>query len=193
MSKYTKKWQKEFEKRYSAAVTELNNLQSEYKEMVETNPDEWNLGFILPKETEVKLGEYESYGIYDFSDQEETPYIDFTFNFKVGSFTFTISELKDLISLRNQLMGVIDTFKRPLDKPKLVIDSDCDEDLPEDAEEVEWTIKAEQPLTQSWTYTVTARSACEAIKKIEEGEEDGVENNDDNEYYDYGDIEYESI
>ena len=38
-----------------------------------------------------------------------------------------------------------------------------------------------------------AKSACKAIKKIEEGEEDGVENNDDNEYYDYGEIEYEAI
>ena len=33
----------------------------------------------------------------------------------------------------------------------------------------------------------------EAIKKIEEGEEDGVTNNDDFNYYDYGDIEYEAI
>ena len=63
----------------------------------------------------------------------------------------------------------------------------------EDTEETEWEIKAEQPLVQSWTYRVMAKSACEAIKKIEEGEEDGVENNDDNEYYDYGDIEYEAI
>ena len=68
---------------------------------------------------------------------------------------------------------------------------DCDDE--EDVEETEWEIKAEQPLTQSWTYRVTAKSACEAIKKIEEGEEDGVEHNDDNEYYDYGDIEYEAI
>ena len=87
----------------------------------------------------------------------------------------------------------IDTFKRPLEKEKNIIDSDCDEDLPEDTEETEWEIKAEQPLVQSWTYRVMAKSACEAIKKIEEGEEDGVENNDDNEYYDYGDIEYEAI
>jgi hypothetical protein len=39
-----------------------------------------------------------------------------------------------------------------------------------------------------------AKSACEAIKKIEEDfDQDGVEHNDDNEYYDYGDIEYEAI
>ena len=102
-------------------------------------------------------------------------------------------KLYDQIEFRDELMKSIDTFKRPLEKEKNIIDSDCDEDLPEDAEETEWEIKAEQPLVQSWTYTVMARSACEAIKKIEEGEEDGVTHNDDNEYYDYGDIEYEAI
>ena len=36
MSKFTKKWQKEFEKRYSTAVLELKNLEAEYKEMKDT-------------------------------------------------------------------------------------------------------------------------------------------------------------
>jgi hypothetical protein len=193
MAKYTKKWDKDFTKRYSNAIAELNLLESEYKEMCKSNPDEWALGFMSPKEDEISMGEYESYGIYDFSDKEETPYVDFTFNFKLAKINFTISNLKDLIAFRNELMGVIDTFKRPLEKEKVQYssDEDCED---EDVEEQEWTIKAEQPLTQSWTYTVTAKSPCEAIKMLEEDpDQDNVINNDDNEYYDYGDVEYESI
>jgi hypothetical protein len=191
MSKYTKKWQKEFEKRYSAAVTEITTLDKELLEMRKDNPDEFNLSFISPKNSTLDLGEMGTYGLYDFGN-EEIPYVDFTFNFDVASVTFKISDLKTLIGFRDELIKSIDTFKRPLEKERDIISSDCDEDLDEDTEETEWTIKAEQPLTQSWTYTVMARSACEAIKKIEE-DEDGVENNDDNEYYDYGEIEYEAI
>ena len=91
-------------------------------------------------------------------------------------------------------MKSIDNFKREPKVPKVTSDDldDCDDE--EGAEETEWTIKAEQPLTQSWTYTVMARSACEAIKKIEEDSwGEGITNNDDNEYYDYGEIEYEAI
>jgi hypothetical protein len=193
MAKYTKKWDKDFTKRYSNAIAELNLLESEYKEMCESNPDEWALSFMSPKEDEIRMGEYQSYGIYDFSDKEETPYVDFTFNFKLARVNFTISDLKDLIAFRNELMGVIDTFKRPLENPKVKYSSedDCED---EDTEEQEWTIKAEQPLTQSWTYTVTAKSACQAIKMLEEDpDQDGIVNNDDNEYYDYGETEYESI
>jgi hypothetical protein len=90
------------------------------------------------------------------------------------------------------LIKAIDNFKRVPKTVTVTSGDDCDDDLDENAEEVSWTIKAEQPLTQSWTYTVMAKSACEAIKKIE-NDEDGVEHNDDTEYYDYGDIEYEAI
>jgi hypothetical protein len=90
-------------------------------------------------------------------------------------------------------MKAIDTFQRPLEKEKVVVDTDnCDDE--EDSEEQEWEIKAERSLTESWTYTVTAISACEAIKMLEQGEDqEGIKHNDDSEYYDYGDIEYESI
>jgi len=90
-------------------------------------------------------------------------------------------------------MKAIDSFKREPKKVTVTSEDDCLDD-DDNAEEVSWTIKAEQPLTQSWTYTVIAKSACEAIKKIEEDAwADGIINNDDNEYYDYGDIEYEAI
>jgi hypothetical protein len=188
MSKFTKKWQKEFEKRYSVAVTELSNLEAEYKEMKDTNPDEWSLTFMTPKKSELDFGVLNDYSIYDYGDK-----VDIRFNGSIISVDFSITELKKLIEFRNELMKAIDTFERPLEKEKVVVDTnDCEDE--EDDEVVEWTIKAEQPLTQSWTYTVMARSACEAIQMLEEDTDgEGIVNNDDNEYYDYGEIDYEGI
>ena len=193
MAKFTKKWQKEFEKRYSAAILEIKNLEAEYKEMKDTNPDEFYLDYIMPKEDTISLGEMDSYGIYELQDPPDTKsYADFNFNFKIAKVNFRISKLKDLIAFRNELIELIDKFDRPVEEPKIEIDTDdCDD---EDGEEQEWTIKAEQPLSQSWTYTVTAKSACAAIKMLEDDpDQDGIVNNDDNEYYDYGETEYEAI
>ena len=193
MAKFTKKWQKEFEKRYSSAILEIKNLEGEYKEMKDTNPDEFYLDYIMPKEDTISLGEMDSYGIYELQDSPDSEtYADFNFNFKLAKVNFKISKLKDLIGFRNELIELIDRFDRPVEQPKVDIDTDDCED--EDGEEQEWTIKAEQPLTQSWTYTVTAISACAAIKMLEEDpDQDGIVNNDDNEYYDYGETEYEAI
>jgi len=190
MAKYTKKWDKEFTKKYSNCMKELESLEREFKTMVDDNPDEYIS--VYPDTSNIELGQENGFMVYDFG-KDETPHIDIQLSTPNGSFNFTFTDLKKLIEFRDELMKSIDTFKRPLEKEKNIIDSDCDEDLPEDAEETEWEIKAEQPLVQSWTYMVMARSACEAIKKIEEGEEDGVTNNDDFNYYDYGDIEYEAI
>ena len=190
MAKYTKKWDKEFTKKYSNCMKELQSLEKEFKTMVDDNPDQYIS--VYPDTSNIELGQENGFMIYDFGN-DENPHVDIQLSTPNGSFNFTFTEVKKLIEFRDELMKSIDTFKRPLGKEKNIIDSDCDEDLPEDTEETEWEIKAEQPLVQSWTYTVMARSACEAIKKIEEGEEDGVSNNDDFNYYDYGDIEYESI
>jgi len=190
MVKYTKKWDKEFTKRYSNCMKELESLEREFKTMVEDNPNEYIS--VYPETSNIELGQENGFHIYDCGNDEQ-PHVDIQLSSTNGSFNFTFTDVKKLIEFRDELMKSIDTFKRPLKELKIVIDSDCDEDLDEDTEEIEWEIKAEQPLTQSWTYSVMAKSACEAIKKIEEGEEDGVTHNDDTEYYDYGDIEYESI
>jgi hypothetical protein len=190
MAKYTKKWDKEFTKKYSECLSQLESLEREFKTMVEDNPNEYIS--IYPETSNIELGQENGFMVYDFGN-DETPHVDIQLSTPNGSFNFTFTDVKKLIEFRNELMKAIDKFKRPLVSEKVIINSDCDDDLDENAEEQEWEIKAEQPLTQSWTYTVMARSACEAIKKIEEGEEDGVTHNDDNEYYDYGDIEYEAI
>lgn len=190
MAKYTKKWDKEFTKKYSDCLSQLESMEKEFKEMVESNPDEYIS--IYPDTSNIELGEQNGFMVYDFGN-DETPHVDIQLSSSNGSFNFTFSDLKDLIRFRDELMKSIDSFKR---EPKVakVTSSDLDDcDDEDDLEETEWEIKAEQPLTQSWTYRVMAKSACAAIKKIEDGEEDGVEHNDDNEYYDYGEIEYEAI
>ena len=124
MSKFTKKWQKEFEKRYSTAVIELKNLEAEYKEMKDTNPDEWSLNFMTPKESELDFGVLNDYSIYDYGDK-----VDIRFNGSIISVDFSITELKKLIEFRNELMKAIDTFERPLEKEKVVVDTnDCEDE-----------------------------------------------------------------
>ena len=191
MAKYTKKWDKEFTKKYSDCLSQLESMEKEFKEMVKSNPNEYIS--IYPDTSNIELGEQNGFMVYDFGN-DEVPHVDIQLSSTNGSFNFTFSDLKDLIRFRDELMKSIDNFKREPKVAKVTSNDldDCDDE--EDLEETEWTIKAEQPLTQSWTYTVMAKSACEAIKKVEEdawGE--GITNNDDNEYYDYGEIEYETI
>ena len=193
MAKYTKKWDKEFTKKYSDCLSQLESLEKEFKIMVENNPDKYIS--IYPETSNIELGEQKGFMIYDFGN-DETPHVDIQLSSPNGSFNFTFSDLKELISFRDELMKSIDKFKREPKVVKVTSDNldDCDDDLDEDAEEQEWEIKAERSLTEAWTYTVTARSACEAIKMLEEDEDQvGIKHNDDSEYYDYGDIEYESI
>ena len=193
MAKYTKKWDKEFTKKYSNCLSQLESLEQEFKQMVEDNPDEYIV--IYPETSNIELGENYHSMVYDFGNEEENPHVDIQLSTENGSFNFTFSDLKKLIELRDSLIKAIDNFKRVPKTLKVTNVDDLDDCLDDDdAEEVSWTIKAEQPLVQSWTYTVLAKSACEAIKKIEEDAwADGIINNDDNEYYDYGDIEYEAI
>jgi hypothetical protein len=193
MAKYTKKWDKEFTKKYSNCLSQLESLEQEFKQMVKDNPDEYIS--IYPETSNIELGENYHSMVYDFGNEEENPHVDIQLSTENGSFNFTFSDLKKLIELRDSLIKAIDNFKRVPKTLKVTNVDDLDDCLDDDdAEEVSWTIKAEQPLVQSWTYTVLAKSACEAIKKIEEDAwADGIINNDDNEYYDYGDIEYEAI
>jgi hypothetical protein len=191
MIKYTKKWDKDFTKKYSNCLVQLETMEKEFKTMVEDNPDEYIS--IYPDTSNIELGEENGFMVYDFGN-DESPHVDIQLSTPNGNFNFTFSKLERLIELRDQLIKSIDTFNREPKVKKVTSDNldDCEDE--EDGEIVEWTIKAEQPLVQSWTYTVMARSACEAIQKIEEDSDgDGISNNDDNEYYDYGEIEYESI
>lgn len=196
MAEYSKKWQNGFEKRYSKALKELMELEKEFKEMKDSNPDEWIS--VYPETSSIDFGENDGFYVdhYEENSKEDFPqeHIDISIKSALGMFGFYFTSFEDLVSFRNDLIKAIDKFKRPIEKKKVVIDPDDDCEDSEDAEIREWTIKAEQPLTQYWTYTVMAQSACAAVKMVEDDAwQDGVTHNDDTEYTDYGDIEYECI
>ena len=57
MARVTKKWCKEFAKRYTDALNQIRSLDKEIKEVRDNNPDEW---FYITKELwQAKLKEWE--------------------------------------------------------------------------------------------------------------------------------------
>ncbi len=192
MAEYTEKWKKSFEKKYSKAIKELQSLEDEYREMVETNPNEWIS--MYPDESIVSFGALDGYWTshYKKGEDEENPqeYVSLSLNSKIGNFSFRIESLEQLIKLRNDLLELSDKFSRTEAPVKIVDPNECeDEEGWEDNEEQEYTIQCSRTCVQSWTHTVMARSTCEAYRKAQEGE--GHDENDD--YDDYGDIDYDSI
>ncbi len=192
MAEYSEKWKKSFEKKYSKVIKELQSLENEYKEMIESNPNEWIS--IYPDESIVTFGPLDGYWAshYKAGEDEDFPQenVSLSLNSKLGNFSFRIESLEQLIKLRNDLLEISDKFSRTEDPVKKIDPNECeDEEGWEDNEEVEYTIQCSRSCVQSWTHTVMARSTCEAIRKAQEGE--GHDENDD--FDEYGDIDYESI
>lgn len=192
MAEYSEKWKKSFEKKYSKVIKELQSLENEYKEMVESNPNEWIS--IYPDESIVTFGPLDGYWAshYKAGEDEDFPQenVSLSLNSKLGNFSFRIESLEQLIKLRNDLLEISDKFSRTEDPVKKIDPNECeDEEGWEDNEEVEYTIQCSRSCVQSWTHTVMARSTCEAIIKAQEGE--GHDENDD--FDEYGEIDYESI
>jgi len=192
MAEYSEKWKKSFEKKYSKVIKELQSLENEYKEMVESNPNEWIS--IYPDESIVTFGPLDGYWASHWKAGEDEDFpqenVSLSLNSKLGNFSFRIESLEQLIKLRNDLLEISDKFSRTEDPVKKIDPNECeDEEGWEDNEEVEYTIQCSRSCVQSWTHTVMARSTCEAIRKAQEGE--GHDENDD--FDDYGDIDYESI
>ena len=191
MAKYTKKWDKEFTKKYSDAIKELQSLENEYKQMVIDNPDAWIS--LYPDETNIEFGESNGYFLthYKENELEETPkeHITITLRSENGMFGFNFSSFEELKRLRNDLIEQTDKFQRPVDT-KVLLDDECEEEEGwEDNEEQEYTIQCSRTCVESWTHTVMARTVCEAYRMAQEGE--GHDENND--YNDYGDLDYESI
>ena len=197
MAEYSKKWKSSFEKKFSKALNQVRELEKEYKEMQDSNPDEWELRYLSIDDATLEYDNGSNLNIYHYDGAEEgsSEYIEIGVNgSELSSYSFKFYDLKELIDFRNSLMSAIDKFKRVEEEPKVDYSSvdDCDDE--EDAEESDYEIKAERSLTESWTYTVKAKSACSAIKMLEEDpDQEGITHNDDSEYYDYGEVEYESI
>jgi hypothetical protein len=93
MAKYTKKWDKEFTKKYSDCLSQLESLEREFKTMVKDNPDQWIS--IYPETSNIELGEQNGFMIYDFG-KDETPRVDVQLSTPNGSFNFTFTDLKKI-------------------------------------------------------------------------------------------------
>ncbi len=192
MAKYTKKWDKEFTKKYSNAIKELQSLENEYKQMVKDNPDAWIS--IYPDESQIEFGDCDGFYVthYKENETEDSPkeHVNVTLRSENGLFSFKFSSFDQLKNFRNDVIEQTDKFQRPFDSKVLLTDECEDEEGWEDNEEQEYTIQCSRTCVQTWTHTVMARSTCEAYRKVQEDGE-GHDQNDD--YDDYGDIDYESI
>lgn len=192
MSKYTEKWKKEFTKRYSKAILELQTLENEYKEMVDTNPDKWIS--IYPDESTIEFGKCDGFYINHYnegsSDDNPEEHVDVTLKSELGMFGFKFNTFEQLKEFRNDIIEAMDKFNRPVVERNLISD-DCEEEDEnwEENEESEYTIQCSRECVQTWTHTVMARSVCEAYRKAQEGE--GHDENDD--FDQYGEIDYELI
>jgi hypothetical protein len=191
MAKYTKKWDKEFTKKYSNAIKELQSLENEYKQMVIDNPDAWIS--LYPDETNIEFGESNGFFVahYNENESENSPkeHVNVTLRSENGMFSFDFSSFEELKRFRNDVIEQADKFQRPVDT-KVLLDDDCEEEEGwENNEEEEYTIQCSRTCVESWTHTVMARTTCEAYRKAQEGE--GHDENND--YNDYGELDYESI
>ena len=191
MAKYTKKWDKEFTKKYSNAIKELQSLENEYKHMVIDNPDAWIS--LYPDETNIEFGESNGFFVahYNENESENSPkeHVNVTLRSENGMFSFDFSSFEELKRFRNDVIEQTDKFQRPVDT-KVLLDDECEEEEGwENNEEEEYTIQCSRTCVESWTHTVMARTTCEAYRMAQEGE--GHDENND--YNDYGDIDYESI
>jgi hypothetical protein len=191
MAKYTKKWDKEFTKRYSNAIKELQSLENEFKQMKEDNPDQWVT--IYPDESQIEFGkcdgQYVSHSKQGEYEDKPEEHVNVTLKSEIGMFSFDFYSFDEVKELRNEIIDAVDKFNRPVEEKK-TIDDDCEEEEGwEDNEEQEYTIQVSRSCVETWTHTVMARTVCEAYEKAKEGE--GHDENND--YDGYGELEYESI
>ena len=191
--KRTKKWESSFEKRYSKVIKELQELENEYKE-VRDSEENWLWSNLYPEESLVDFGENYRHSVrYVRKDQytKDTPeHVQVTLNSELGTFSFDFNSYDDLKEFRNSIIEECDKMSR--ENQSISINTDECEEEDEDwesNEESEYTIQCSRTAVQTWTHTVMARSVCEAYRKAEMGE--GHDENDD--FDDYGDIDYELI
>lgn len=192
MPKRTKKWEKDFEKRYSNAIKELQSLEVEYKKMQEENSDSFWMG-LYPEETQVEFGECDDYYVTFNKENQyvegKPEYVSVSLKSELGLFSFDFSSYERFKKFRNDVIEECDKFNRG-DVSVSIDPDECEEEEGwEDNEESEYTIQCSRTCVQTWTHTVMARSTCEAYRKAQDGE--GHDENDD--FDDYGEIDYESI
>lgn len=202
MAKYTKKWQNDFEKRYSQTMKDLQSLEKEYKEMCDSNPDIYVS--VYPKNDSAVLGECNAWGLYHLKENESTEntneHISLVLYTKIGNFEFNFFSFDQIINFRNEVIEVCDKFARPVEsETKKIVDecqeySDVSDEEWEQMEDKEWTVRVTRPCTQSWTLTVMAKNSCEAEKKARMGEpEEDVRHDENDDFDNYGPEDFECI
>jgi hypothetical protein len=196
MAEYSEKWKKSFEKKFSKALNQIRELEAEYKEMVESNPDEWDLNYLYIDGSTLEYDNASNLSVYHYDGEEEgsKEYVEIGMDgSKASSYSFKFYSLQELIEFRNKLMESIDKFGRVPEETKNIVTDDCeDEEGWEENEETEYTIQASRSCVQTWTHTVMARSSCEAYRKVQE-DPDGSTHDENDDYDQYGEIDYEII
>ena len=195
MAEFTDKWKKSFEKKYSKALSQIRDLEKEYQEMKDSNPDNWRLNYLYVNDSTLEFDNASGLSIYHSDGVDGTKeFVEIGVNGSpASSYSFKIYSLKDLIAFRNSLMESIDRFCRVPAEVKNVVDDDCeDEEGWEENEESEYTIQASRSCVQTWTHTVMARSSCEAYRKLHE-DIDGSTHDENDDYDQYGEIDWEII
>ena len=195
MAEYSDKWKKSFEKKYSKALTQLRDLEKEYKDMKDSNPDDWHLDYMYVDNSTLEFDNASGLSIYHWDGFDGTKeFVEIGVNGSpCSSYSFKIYSLKDLIAFRNSLMESIDKFGRVPEVQKNSVSDDCeDEEGWEENEESEYTIQASRSCVQTWTHTVMARSACETYRKVQE-DMDGSTHDENDDYDQYGEIDWEII
>ena len=195
MAEYSDKWKKSFDKKYSKTFSQLRDLEKEYKDMKDSNPDVWTLDYMYIKDPIMEFDNASNLSIYHWDGSDETKeYIEIGVDGSpCSSYSFKIYSLKDLIAFRNSLMESIDKFGRVPEVEKNSVSDDCeDEEGWEDNEESEYTIQASRSCVQTWTHTVMARSSCEAYRKVQE-DMYGSTHDENDDYDQYGEIDWEII
>lgn len=196
MAEYSKKWKTSFEKKFSKALNQVRELEKEYQEMKDSNPDEWDLSYLFVEDSTLEYDNPSDLSIYHYDGAEEgsKEYVEIGVNgSRASTYSFKFYSLKELIDFRNSLMEAIDKFGRVEEEVKNVVNDDCeDEEGWEENEESEYTIQASRTCVQTWTHTVMARSSCEAYRKVNE-DPDGSTHDENDDYDQYGEIDYEII
>ncbi len=130
MGKHTKKWEKDFEKRYSNAIKELQALEDEYKEMKESNPDKYIS--VWPDDTYIGFGELDGFYVTHYPENHDPDapqeHIGLTVKSNLASFSFQINTFNQLKEFRNEVIDAMDSFNRPTETKQLV-DDDCEDEV----------------------------------------------------------------
>ena len=104
---------KSFEKKYSKAIIQLQELENEFTQIVNDNPDSWISAY--PDSSILELGKLEgwfsSYSKPEEDEKNPQEYAELTLNGRVGSFSFRIESLEQLIKLRTDIIELADKFE----------------------------------------------------------------------------------